>query len=355
MTKYDINNNINSYMCTIHSNINVLFNNRKKCKNKCKITNEKLIIPTINTISNLFNYVYNVQQLKIFAKHYNLKLSGNKKELFIRIYTYLFLTKNVITIQSFIRSYQYKKYKWLHGPGLNNRTICTNNTDFLTMEPLNTIPYNQFISYIDEDKFVYGFDIISLYNLILKNKKCPLNPYNRNNVPPYIINNIKSIVNISKILKIPINITLENINDSISEKQLIELRILDVFQEINLLGNYSEMKWFTELNIYNLKKYIRYLEDVWNYRAQITDEVKRNICPPYGNPFSSLNFNKLQIETNIDIIIKQILNIIEIFVYSGITEDDRALGANYVLGALTLVNINTATSIPWLYQSFYTN
>ena len=35
----------------------------------------------------------------------------------------------------------------------------------------------------------------------------------------------------------------------------------------------------------------------------------------------------------------------------GVDKDSKALGAYYVLGALTLVNEEAATSLPWLFQS----
>jgi hypothetical protein len=38
-------------------------------------------------------------------------------------------------------------------------------------------------------------------------------------------------------------------------------------------------------------------------------------------------------------------------VNSGIDRDNKCLGAYYVLGALTLVSEDAATSLPWLYQA----
>jgi hypothetical protein len=46
-----------------------------------------------------------------------------------------------------------------------------------------------------------------------------------------------------------------------------------------------------------------------------------------------------------------ILHVLEKFVNSGADTDNKSLGAYYVLGALTLVNENAATSLPWLFQS----
>jgi hypothetical protein len=49
---------------------------------------------------------------------------------------------------------------------------------------------------------------------------------------------------------------------------------------------------------------------------------------------------------------KNILPVLEALVKTGVDKDSKALGAYYILGALTLVNENAATALPWLYQSF---
>ena len=41
----------------------------------------------------------------------------------------------------------------------------------------------------------------------------------------------------------------------------------------------------------------------------------------------------------------------EKMVNDGVDSDSKSLGAYYILGALTLVNVNTAISLPWLFQS----
>ena len=73
-----------------------------------------------------------------------------------------------------------------------NRELCTNNTDFITMEPLKEIKINRFISYKDTDDFIYGFDIVSLYNLIFKNNQDIKNPYNRKNIPDFVLKNMSN-------------------------------------------------------------------------------------------------------------------------------------------------------------------
>ena len=64
-----------------------------------------------------------------------------------------------------------------------------------------------------KDNFIYGFDIISLYNLIIKSGKKVQNPYNRNEMPKDVMQNIRHLIRLSKILKIPIDIDIKDIND----------------------------------------------------------------------------------------------------------------------------------------------
>jgi hypothetical protein len=290
----------------------------------------------------------------MIAKNYKLKISGNKNQLLTRIYSFLYFSSYIIKIQKIFRGNVARKYKLLHGPASINRKLCTNTDDFVTMEPVEEINYHQFISYKDIDGFIYGFDIISLHNLFLKSKDIESirNPYNRNLIPESVIKTIKSIIKISRILKIHVNLHYEDDTQSISNEKMVELRALSLFQNIDSLGNYSNSQWFLSLNRNQLIKFLRELADIWNYRAQITPETKRNICPPSGDPFRNLNIQYIHTEQNMTNVKKVVLEVLEKIVNSGVDRDSRALGACYVLGSLTLVNEEAATSIPWLFQSF---
>jgi hypothetical protein len=328
--------------------------NMPKNKNPIKTNDNNIIIPTIQNYTDITKYNYNVNQLKLIAKTYKLKISGNKNQLMTRVYTYLYFSSYIIKIQSIFRGMIVKKYKLLHGPASTNRKLCTNSDDFITMEPIQEINFHQFLSYKDDDGFIYGFDIISLHNLFLKSKNIESmkNPYNRSNIPESVIKTIKNIIRLSRILKIHIKLDYEDDSLTVSNEKAIELRALSVFQHIDSLGNYSNSQWFLSLNRNQLIKYIRELTDIWNYRSQITSEIKRNICPPNGDPFRNLSMSYIYNEPNIHNMKKVILEVLEKMVNSGIDKDSKTLGAYYVLGGLTLVNESAATSLPWLFQSF---
>lgn len=338
---------------TIDEYINKIYSrcekNLPQTKKLEKISNDNMVIPTYSTYSILFENNYNVQQLKQIAKSYKLKVSGNKKQLVNRLYIYLNLSQVVIKIQKKFRGYLHRKYEALHGPAFKNRSLCTNDSDFLTGDCFNKMDFSQFFSYADEDGFIYGFDVISLYNLIMKSGKSVKNPYNRNDLSKNVIQNMRNMIRLSRVLKISIDIDIKE--DNFSSEKSTELRTLELFQNIDALGNYSDPAWFLSLNRTKLTKFLRELVDIWSYRAQLTNEVKRKICPPLGDPFRGLNFNYISSEESIDNVRKTIISILEKFVNSGVDTDSKNLGAYYVLGALTLVSESAASSLPWLFQS----
>jgi hypothetical protein len=258
--------------------------------------NEEFIVLTIHDYNKLTENNYNIQQLKLIAKHYKLKLSGNKKELISRLYIFLFLSSYIVKIQKIFRGRLQRKFNNYFGPALRKRDICTNDTDFVTMDDLKDLQYGQFYSFKDNDGRIYGFDIASIYNLIYKNtdsinisKIGGINPYNRNKIPTFVMIDLKMIIRTSKILKIQINLEFDTDIGNVSNAKTVELRALSLFQNIDSLGNYSSPEWFLTLNRNQLIKFLRELSDIWNYRAQLSQETKRNICPPNGDPFRNLS------------------------------------------------------------------
>ena len=346
--KKNTSQNIDDYIEYIYTNCEKTMPQIKKTG---KVSNDNAIIPTPKSYDILLRNNYNLQQLKMFAKHYKMKISGNKNELVIRLYIFLKLSSIIVKIQKVFRGIIQRKYNVLHGPAFLKRDLCTNQSDFLTMEDMKDMEPIQFFSFKDVDGFVYGFDVISLYNLILKSGKTIQNPYNRNVIPPRVINDFKSLIRISKILKIDIEVDIKDVCDDLSDTKSVELKILDLFQFIDSLGNYSNPEWFLSLVKPQIIKFMRELVDIWNYRAQLPSEVKRLIYPPLGNPFATLNFNAFINENNIVKLQKMTLYYMERIVKSAHDNDHKALGAYYVLGALTIVNPNAAEALPWLFQS----
>ena len=313
---------------------------------------EEFIIPTKETF--LKDNKYSISQLKEICKHYKQKISGTKKELVERILNYFKKSDCIYVIQRVCRRFIYKKYKKLHGPARMNRELCVNETDFYTMEPIKNIPYNQFFSFKDKDGTIYGFDILSLYTLLFtqNDNHDVTNPYNRKQLPVTMMRDLKKIIRLSKLLKHDVTICHEEeIKETLCPKKELELLSNSLFQYIDQLGNYTDPNWFWSLGNRQLVRFLHELNDIWSYRSQLTYQMKRDICPPIGNPFINVPVNMVSVHMPLFELKRIALNVIEQMIKRGITSSNRSLGANYVLCALTLVSADAATAIPWLYQS----
>ena len=323
-------------------------------------------IPSIKEFNNLYTINYKVNELKIIQKHYNIKCSGNKEHLKQYLYNYLFYSYKISIIQKNARLLLIKKYIKFHGPAFYNRSICSNDVDFCTLDTMVSIPYNQFISFKDENNHIYGFDIISLYTLfkngLLAMKKnntnitndCYVdveNPFTKQKFNANILKQLIGYINISRILKIIINLEYDELI-AVSDSKQVEMKILTLFQKIDSLGNYTNIKWFLELDKKQLIRFVRELMDIWNYRANLTYEVKREIVPQRSDPFydRTINPNMLGQYSFIQIR-KYCATIIDILINSGLNTSSCSLGSYYVLCALTTVSKDAAETLPWLYEA----
>jgi hypothetical protein len=321
----------------------------KKKRKKVKSCDFKIVEP--ENYKNIVSINYNVSQLKQMCKRYKLKVSGNKPELMHRIYNFLKYSYYCIKIQKNYRGYLYRQYEKFKGPGYKNTKLCCNKTDFLLFEEIKNLPKKQLFTYKDKDGFIYGFDICSLWNLIYLNKETK-NPYNRNQFPEDMIYKIKRTVHIGNIYNYDINIEVDKSDlDILSNQKKIELKTLDIFQKIDKFGHITNISWFLNLSKIKLFSFLRELIDIWDYRAQITIETKKNIFPPSGSPFNNINFMILR-HKKIEYIQEKLLRLINRLITYGKNEEYCKLGALYILGALTMVNNNAANALPWLYDSF---
>ena len=326
-------------------------------KKKQKIANDEFRILNMSEYEQIKIMNYSVAQLKETCGFYKLKKSGNKNELITEIYNHLKYSLYAIKIQRIVRGNLLRKYIILAGPAikLNNRKLCVNDTDFATLEPLNEIHYNQFFSFSDEEGTIYGCDVTSFYELLYKRnnydingKKPPFNPYNRRHIKPYILSNFSLYLRLARVNRIEQTTAIKE--EVIDPSKQLEMKILELFQYINELGNYADSSWFSSLSRHMTILFIREVYDIWHYRAQLSHDTMRTIVPPHGNPFIGMNLQLAQTQSD-EFVRKQAIKIIEYLVKSGHTTDNRSLGAYYVLAALTLVSEEARNALPWLFQS----
>jgi len=317
----------------------------------CLKTPTNFLVPSnciITKIPRCALATFNGTQLREIAKLHHIKTSGRKKDLYDRIVSHINKIKLAYQLQKLYRRHIARKCDISRGPALKKRSMCTNDTDFYSGDTMISISPLQFFSYTDDDGFTYGFDIVSIMTLIAKacDKKV-YNPYSRIELPTRVIMDLTNIVRCCKIMRTDLAVSATS--DVVTNQKALELRALTLFQFIDSLGNYSNPAWLLDLPRGSILIFMRELADIWHYRAQLTMVVKASVCPPFGDPFRSMH--GLQEEPDKTALLNIVFGVLEEMVTSSLEKDHRALGAYYVLAALTLVNPTAALALPWLHQS----
>jgi hypothetical protein len=398
-------------------NNNFIENNKAICSVENKNIVTKVIKKNVQKQLNTLTYenyiatkpelnIFKIPELKSVAKKYKLYVSGTKGVLIERIKNHFNEITNAVKIQKNFRGSIVRRSFTLRGPAFKNKSICVNETDGFTLEPLNEVPFERFFSYSDSKNFTYGFDVVSLVSLFRRENKIA-NPYTRERLSSELTNSILSLGRIIKIVfsyvlepnemqcqRIPpqiniprrpivqhignnqnnLNTVIQNliipnnytneIENNFSNDQLaliekirelrtfsIERRIQNLFIEIDLLGNYTQSSWFSSLERRDFIRFLRCLYEIWNYRAQMPAETKRQICQ-FRDPFFQIRFPNA-IETDINEIKNICITVMEEMVYTGIDAEFKKLGTLHVLSALTTVSVPARNSMIWLYESLY--
>jgi hypothetical protein len=247
----------------------------------------------------------------------------------------------IIKIQSIIRGNNVKN---MYGYGLLHRNKCINNEDFYTFEQKDNISIDYFFSYMDNG-ICYCFDIRSFILLLSKNN---INPYTRDPIS----DTIHHYVDIRKKYMSTNNIPYEIEIDILTDEQQLRNNMISVFNKYDQLGNYTNHEWLFELSLNQLKKLYIGAEDIWNYRASLSNIQKSRIIStsiPFSIPPSTIvHFNDSQKNKLQEIILYEFNR----FVSEGINESEKKLGALLMLTALVEVSTNAALSYPHLIQNF---
>ena len=328
--------------------------NNEKCRKKscygnfCKkhrreylIKDDKIIFERFtNNITDYFkdDFIKSLKNVKKLEKknyYFNEYL-----KFYNTLKNYLNDTDKIIKIQSLQRKNYIKKNIFLRGVGFLNRQKCSNNEDFFTYEDKNEIPEIYFISYKDSKDFIWCFDIRSFIKLL---EHGPINPYTRVEFPSEILVRCESIKQLLKRKNIVLDYNSEIIKE---RKNNIKQITVDLFSEIEISGYDCDIKWFLGLNIIQLKKLYKILEDIWNYRAMLSQEAKNNIVPPNGRVFTTRVQDVMRITNKREL---QQLIINEVCKFkTAVTSSDRNIGFMYFLMGLCFVCQGCNSQYGWM-------
>lgn len=225
----------------------------------------------------------------------------------------------IILLQRRIREKKKNKYE-----------KCSNNEDFYTFDPLSEIEEKYFFFYRDLNNLYWGFDIRSLQKVIDMNGK---NPYTTEVIPENIIGEVNN-----RLTSLKTKNEYTNIEETIlkDRKESIKQKVVDLFSDIEYDGYSCQINWFYELSGRRLKELYKQLEDIWNYRAQLSNDIKKNICPPDGNIFTTPVAEVYQYNCKEDLQELILHNILKF--KNAISPSDKKLGYMFFLIGLSTVS-----------------
>jgi hypothetical protein len=246
----------------------------------------------------------------------------------------------IILVQSIMR-------RW----SVMRRNVCSNKTDILSMDPIYDIPVNYF--YIFEDKKSgnkYGYDIRTftkiLYDSMNNPKfvaKCPytLRPYETQEI-------VRIEMYIEKLRKSGVSLDIEK--PKLSKEKEIELKCVDIFLRMDMLDNYTQSKWFMDLDIPRLLQFYDTARDIWSYRIQMPLQNKLRILSN-GRAFEMPRSFLAKLPSKLALQ-NFVLMEMDRFISEGVNREEKKLGAMLMLTALVEVSQEAALALPHLVQIF---
>jgi len=299
-----------------------------------------------------------IPELKRISRENGLFVSGAKPLLIERIQKHFTQIKRIIQCQSYARRYLALSRTKMRGPALlpTQRKLCVNDTDFFTLEPISEIEPDNFFSYQDEKGLVYGFDVKSL-GMMYDLQGSIMNPYNRYVFTGKILRDVNHLIGKPKHRTVD-EAEMESFNRLIElRNKPLDTRITDLFYEIDRLGNYTMSDWLSRLTREKYLYFYKRMRELWNYRAMLEDDVKKNICP-FFDPFQFrlsryngyMNTSREREITDVDCR-KLCVIVMENLIYTGRDDITKNIMVAHILSALTLVSSEARNTMPWLYDS----
>jgi hypothetical protein len=220
------------------------------------------------------------------------------------------------------------------GPLLWVREESNNPTDFYTTEPVETIPLQSFVSFVDKSGKGYIMNIESAVALVLHAHSAgeePLNPFNREPLPAIFLRRILRHKPTKDANPIPV------------------ATIIDLFRTMEDLGYYTDPTWLSDLTHVDLVRLYIELAHIWHTSAGLTVADRYRIVPIQTHLFM---VPVRTIPTMDSGALKQlILDTCKLFVSSATTQSDRQLGVMYVIGALSIIHRRARQAYPWMFES----
>lgn len=236
---------------------------------------------------------------------------------------------------------------WRQGPAANTREVSQNTTEVYSLESLDTIPQVFFFSFADNQKYIWSFDIRSLSHLLTEGVDAQ-NPYTRQVIVPSTLKKIHERLLWLRKRKYPI---LHMVGENLTQDQLWNQKVLDVFFKMDALGYRASCRWFEEMIRDDHELFYTRMYRLWTYQLGLTLTEKEAILPGPNKLFKQTPDRTIHANHDIRWWRRNNLNMILEFLTRGTSKSQQGLGALYVLMGLVQVVPEAAEAYPWILES----
>lgn len=227
-------------------------------------------------------------------------------------------------------------------------TQWKNDVDPVSQASICTLPKQFIFTYIDSHRCAYAFDIRTLSVLFLN--QMMTNPFNKELFPSSVVQATKNRILRLKNLGYSVSIEEDKVSATakLSLKKQNQARTLEITHALDDLGYHVTVEMLSGLTPLQQIKWYRSCEDIWNHRAELTDNTRARIAPgadvfPLKSTIKSYGNRK-------NTLFKHVLEAMRRLIMTGITNGDKGLGSMYVITALTDCDSVFKEAFPWLVQ-----
>ena len=298
---------------------------------------------------------YYAEDIKYTLKKLGLPYNGKKAETKDRLdkfYKSMRIYKAninlIIKIQRIYRNKVKSRYLELKGPGFLDKSLCVNDEDFLTFEGKDEINPYYFFSLRDKSGVVFFFDVRSILKLLELNQN---NPYTTEPFPEAVKTRVTKLVDKLK----TDGIFKDHEETEMTEEQKYKARVIKFFQtidELDIVAGGSDPYWYFDLNFKRMKDFYRVLEDIWNYRAELTNQRKAELVPTRKifNVNPKYILSTPENNSKFKVLIDYLLGEMEEMITASDNIENRKTCALFILTAFTEIHPRAAEALPWLVQ-----
>jgi hypothetical protein len=278
----------------------------------------------------------------IYQKSTRVVHKSNQTILTFPLEYYKLNIKYIRTLQSYFRRYVVKQNIYYRSISCYCRHLVSNNTDCASFQDINIIPMKDYFAYKDSAKTFWAFHIATFKELLSHNFP---NPYNTVKFSDMAIDRFSQLLSLCEKTG-SIKIQMDVITDPHVK---LQQKCIEVFQLMDGLKQYTQCNWFMDLNINQLKELYKQVEDIWNYRINLTPIDKCNYVKD-GKLFGA-SLSHIQKLTSKIKLANIILDNFKRLVTEGTTIENRTTGALWILSGLTIVSDDARGALPWLFHS----